>query len=213
MAPEDQVAAEVNKDPFTSRLKPIVSDNKTKGGMPAWVTKSYNMDTDMIDPKTGLATINHGTVVVKASGGRVSMPFTQAEELSISIVETARKPKITTLRSTHGDEFDKNTEGKDMDHRERRKQILVDSLNQIVKNQRADEQLWQQEQAQIEQAINNSLTQSGSTPQVDTGSALQIGDFHEGLESEAPKAPEGTMWKKINHRRHRLQSKNDAKSA
>ena len=66
MAPEDQVAAEVNKDPFTSRLKPIVSDNKTKGGMPAWVTKSYNMDTDMIDPKTGLATINHGTVVVKS---------------------------------------------------------------------------------------------------------------------------------------------------
>ena len=53
MEPEEQVAAEIKEDPFTPRLKPIIKDDKTKGGMPAWVSKSYNMDSN-------------GTVVLKS---------------------------------------------------------------------------------------------------------------------------------------------------
>jgi hypothetical protein len=47
-------------------LKPIVNDEKTIGGMPAWILRSYNCKDNLKDVKSGLKTINHGTVVVKS---------------------------------------------------------------------------------------------------------------------------------------------------
>ena len=35
---------EIAKDPWEPRLKPIVKDNKTIGGMPAWILRSYNLN-------------------------------------------------------------------------------------------------------------------------------------------------------------------------
>jgi len=60
------LAREVAKDPWEPRLKPIVKDNATKGGMPPWVLRAFNAETEMINPKTGKATLNYGTVVVKS---------------------------------------------------------------------------------------------------------------------------------------------------
>lgn len=34
--------------------------------MPAWILRSYNCSDNLIDPKTGIKSINHGTVVVKS---------------------------------------------------------------------------------------------------------------------------------------------------
>lgn len=39
---EELLAREVAKDPWEPRLKPIVNDDKTTGGMPAWILRSYN---------------------------------------------------------------------------------------------------------------------------------------------------------------------------
>lgn len=57
---------EVNRDPWQARLKPIDQDTKTKGGLPAWVMRTYNINTDQVNPKTGQVTVNNGTVVVKS---------------------------------------------------------------------------------------------------------------------------------------------------
>ena len=57
---------EIEKDPWEPRLKPITNDKKTIGGMPAWVLRSYNLNEQYIDEKTGKPTKNFGTVVVKS---------------------------------------------------------------------------------------------------------------------------------------------------
>ena len=41
--PEELMKREVAKDPWEPRLKPIAKDNATKGGMPPWVIKSFNI--------------------------------------------------------------------------------------------------------------------------------------------------------------------------
>lgn len=63
---EELLRREVAKDPWEERLKPITADDKTVGGMPAWVLRSYNCEDNLIDQRTGQKTINHGTVVVKS---------------------------------------------------------------------------------------------------------------------------------------------------
>jgi len=57
---------EVEKDPWEPRLKCIKKDNATKGGLPPWVVRGHNLNSDAIDPKTGKQSLNYGTVVVKS---------------------------------------------------------------------------------------------------------------------------------------------------
>jgi hypothetical protein len=66
LEPEQLLAREVAKDPWEPRLKPIVDDACTRGGMPAWVLRSYGTEQEQIDPKTGLKNVNYGTVVLKS---------------------------------------------------------------------------------------------------------------------------------------------------
>lgn len=64
--PEELMKREVSKDPWEKRLKPISEDESTKGGMPAWIIRSYETQSSLIDEKTGKYTKNYGTVVVKS---------------------------------------------------------------------------------------------------------------------------------------------------
>jgi len=66
LEPEVLMAREVEKDPWEPRLKQIAKDNATRGGMPPWILRSFNAETDLVDPKTGKANVNFGTVVVKS---------------------------------------------------------------------------------------------------------------------------------------------------
>lgn len=63
---EELMRREVERDPWDARLKPVDQDAKTKGGLPAWVLRAYNVNTEQQDPKTGKLTVNNGTVVVKS---------------------------------------------------------------------------------------------------------------------------------------------------
>lgn len=54
--PEAVMAREIAKDPWEPRLKPIVDDASTRGGMPAWVLRTYGTEQEQIDPRTGLKT-------------------------------------------------------------------------------------------------------------------------------------------------------------
>lgn len=49
---EELVRREVRKDPWEPRLKPITRDNKTVGGLPPWIIRSFNADAEYYDPKT-----------------------------------------------------------------------------------------------------------------------------------------------------------------
>ena len=53
--PEELLRREIAKDPLEPRLKPILDDEKTKGGMPAWVLRHHNCKNNMMNPKTGQA--------------------------------------------------------------------------------------------------------------------------------------------------------------
>ena len=65
--PEELLKREVAKDPWEPRLKPIINDNKTPGGMPAWVLRSHGVaNNSFVDEKTGSVSKNYGTVVVKS---------------------------------------------------------------------------------------------------------------------------------------------------
>ena len=64
--PEVLLAREVAKDPWEDRLKPIVKDNKTLGGMPAWVVRSHNINDSFDNPKVKNGKVNFGTVTVKS---------------------------------------------------------------------------------------------------------------------------------------------------
>ena len=64
--PEVIQAREVKKDPHEPRLKPIVNDNKTRGGMPAWCLRSHNCKDNSVDPKTNKPGVNYGVVTVKS---------------------------------------------------------------------------------------------------------------------------------------------------
>jgi len=64
--PEDLMKREVTRDPWEPRLKPITDDCQSKGGMPAWVLRGFNLNTDQVNPKTGKVTVNFGTIVVKS---------------------------------------------------------------------------------------------------------------------------------------------------
>ena len=64
--PEELLKREVAKDPLEKRLKPITEDQKTCGGMPAWIVRSYETQDTLLDEKSGKFTLNYGTVVVKS---------------------------------------------------------------------------------------------------------------------------------------------------
>lgn len=66
LEPEELMKREVAKDPWEKRLKTIGDDQKTKGGMPAWIVRSYETQSSLVDEKTGKSTKNYGTVVVKS---------------------------------------------------------------------------------------------------------------------------------------------------
>ena len=64
--PEELMRREVSKDPWEKRLKSITEDHNTKGGCPAWILRSYETQSTLIDEKSGKVTKNYGTVVVKS---------------------------------------------------------------------------------------------------------------------------------------------------
>lgn len=64
--PEELLRREVAKDPWEPRLKPITNDNKTRGGAPAWIVRSYGVKDSFVNPKTGQSSDNYGVVVVKS---------------------------------------------------------------------------------------------------------------------------------------------------
>lgn len=64
--PEELMKLEIQKDPWEARLKPCTQDKNTRGGLPAWILRSYGIDNLVVDPKTGLKNINYGTVVVRS---------------------------------------------------------------------------------------------------------------------------------------------------
>lgn len=66
MDPEDLMKLEVAKDPWDPRLKPITLDQQTRGKMPAWVIRAYNVESDYVNAKSGAQTENYGCVVVKS---------------------------------------------------------------------------------------------------------------------------------------------------
>lgn len=61
------MAAEVEKDPWEARLKPVVNDCMTRGNLPPWIVRAYDSECCYADPKTkGATSLNYGTVVVKS---------------------------------------------------------------------------------------------------------------------------------------------------
>jgi hypothetical protein len=64
--PEELLAREVKKDPWEARLKPISQDQKTRGGTPAWVVKSFNDRDSYQNATSGKLSENYGLVVVKS---------------------------------------------------------------------------------------------------------------------------------------------------
>ena len=66
MDPEELQKLEVVKDPWDPRLKPITLDNPTKGNMPAWIIRAYNIDSNYINAKDGSQSENYGCVVAKS---------------------------------------------------------------------------------------------------------------------------------------------------
>lgn len=57
---------EVAKDPWDARLTSISEDKKTRGGMPAWVIRAYDVGSSFVNAKTGAKTDNYGCVVAKS---------------------------------------------------------------------------------------------------------------------------------------------------
>lgn len=64
--PEELMKQEIAKDPWESRLKSITLDINTRGKMPAWIIRAYNIESNYMDMKTKKMTQNHGCVVVKS---------------------------------------------------------------------------------------------------------------------------------------------------
>ena len=64
--PEELMKLEIAKDPWEPRLKSITLDKNTRGKMPAWIIRAYNIDSNYMDMKTKKMTQNHGCVVVKS---------------------------------------------------------------------------------------------------------------------------------------------------
>lgn len=64
--PEELLKKEVAKDPWEVRLKPVLQDKKTRGGMPAWLIRSYDCSSTYKNPKPGQTNDNYGCVVVKS---------------------------------------------------------------------------------------------------------------------------------------------------
>ena len=60
--PEEAMKKEVAKDPWDARLKQVGTDTKTKGGLPAWIIRSYENEEFVNSGKV----VNYGTVVVKS---------------------------------------------------------------------------------------------------------------------------------------------------
>ena len=66
LEPEELLKKEIARDPWEKRLKPIQNDAKTRGGMPSWLIRSYDTQSNLVDEKTGKANKNYGTVVVRS---------------------------------------------------------------------------------------------------------------------------------------------------
>lgn len=64
--PEELMKKEVAKDPWEKRLKPISQDDCTRGGLPAWIVRSNDIQTNYLDDKTMKSSKNYGTIVVKS---------------------------------------------------------------------------------------------------------------------------------------------------
>ena len=43
---------EVAKDPWEARLKCITQDKQTRGKMPAWIIRAYNIESNYVNLKT-----------------------------------------------------------------------------------------------------------------------------------------------------------------
>lgn len=57
---------EVVKDPWEPRLKTISKDQNTRGKMPAWIIRAYNIESNYLNTKTKQKSENYGCVVVKS---------------------------------------------------------------------------------------------------------------------------------------------------
>lgn len=66
MEPDDLMKIAISKDPWDDRLVSITNDKCTRGSMPAWVVRGYNVDQNSVNAKTGGLTENYGCVVAKS---------------------------------------------------------------------------------------------------------------------------------------------------
>jgi len=64
--PEELMKMAMAEDPCDDRLKSVIKDDNTLGGMPAWVIRSYNNDTLYVNQKTKKQEDNYGVVVIKS---------------------------------------------------------------------------------------------------------------------------------------------------
>ena len=64
--PEELMKREIAKDPWEPRLKLISKDEKTLGGMPAWIIRSYNTSHTFQDPKNPANKISHGVICARS---------------------------------------------------------------------------------------------------------------------------------------------------
>ena len=64
--PEELLRQEIAKDPWQPRLKPITQDERVRGGLPAWIVRSFDTESRSINAKTKKQTQSYGCVVVKS---------------------------------------------------------------------------------------------------------------------------------------------------
>ena len=99
--PEELLRREVKKDPWEPRLKPISRDKKIKGGMPAWVLRTYNSSEMYIDAKTGKSSQNYGTVVVKSMWWPGAFSFYNGDRMLSIYVGDGQKHEQQTYYPVH----------------------------------------------------------------------------------------------------------------
>mmetsp|Transcript_16891 Transcript_16891/g.25986 ORF Transcript_16891/g.25986 Transcript_16891/m.25986 type:complete len:174 (-) Transcript_16891:20-541(-) len=87
---------EIEKDPWEPRLKPVTGDKQTIGGMPAWILRGYNLNENYIDERTGKASKNFGTVVVKSMWWPGSFTFYQGDRTSFIYCGQGLKREMQT---------------------------------------------------------------------------------------------------------------------
>jgi len=93
---EELQKREVAADPWEPRLKCISSDAKAKGGLQAWVVRSFGVKDSFMDPKTGAHNKNFGTVLVKSMWWPGAFTFYHQERTMQIYVGNGQKHEAET---------------------------------------------------------------------------------------------------------------------